>query len=106
MGGILIFLVFIGFFAILFGDVFATTLFWNSLKASNPIMRSTFILCYILFAVGLCISVYRVNEINYMHIFQLDDRHRVGQYGIWRMAIILLFIWTMGFCFNVMEIIM
>jgi len=48
--------------------------------------------------------VYRKYEINYMHIFDLDERHRVGQNAIWGMAMILLFIWTMCYCVNILEI--
>ena len=105
-GGIVIFALFMLFFAYIEGEIFKQDRFWDSLKATSPVMRSTFIICYILFAVGLCISVYRKYEINYVSIFELDDRQRVGQYGIWRMAIILFFIWIMFFCFNIMEIIL
>jgi len=48
--------------------------------------------------------VFRRNEINYMHIFDLDERHRVGQNAIWGMSMILLFIWTMCYCINILEI--
>ena len=69
LGGIFIFFVFMLFFVSLEHEIFDTKLFWESLKASAPIMRFTFMMCYALFAVGLCIAVYRHNEINYMHIF-------------------------------------
>ena len=68
-GGIVIFIIFMIFFIHLEEEIFETDEFWTSLKATGPVMRSTFIICYILFAVGLCISVYRKYEINYMHIF-------------------------------------
>lgn len=73
------------------------------IEATGPVMRCTFIVSYILFAVGLCIRVFQQYEINYMHIFELDERLRVRQYSIWRMAIVLLFIWSGAFCFNIME---
>lgn len=78
LGGIFIFVVFMLFLYVLEGEIFETALFWDSLKASTPIMRFTFMMCYVLIGVGIAISVYRRNEINYMHIFQLDEKHRVG----------------------------
>ena len=68
-GGISIFMVFMAYLIHLEEDIFESKLFWNSLKASSPVMRFTFMMCYALFGVGVCIAVYRKNEINYMHIF-------------------------------------
>jgi hypothetical protein len=50
-------------------ELFESKEYWDSLAAATPVMRALFIVCYILFAVGLCISVFRKYEINYMHIF-------------------------------------
>ena len=69
-GGIIIFILIMFFYAVKVNpEIYESDEFWNALAASNPIMRSMFVICYILFAVGLCIMVFRKNEINYMHIF-------------------------------------
>ena len=74
-GGIIIFVFIMIFFAVKVDPkIYESDEFWDSVAASNPIMRFLFILCYILFGVGLCIYVFRKNEINYMHIFELDER--------------------------------
>lgn len=43
--------------------------FWLAIKASNPIFRFTFMIGYILFAIGVCIQVFRLWGINYIYIF-------------------------------------
>lgn len=96
--------IFMFYFAILTPELFYESIMWDRIEATGPVMRSTFVICYILFAVGLCIKVFRQYEINYMHIFEIDERNRVRQYTIWRLAIVLLFVWTCAFCFNIMEI--
>lgn len=52
---------------------------FDGIRAANPIMRLTFIVCFLLFAVGVCISVFRRYEINYLHIFELDYNFKVQQ---------------------------
>lgn len=44
-------------------------IFWRAIQLTNPVMRFCFILCYILFASGCCITVFRKYQINYLHIF-------------------------------------
>ena len=95
---------FLIWYAILKPEYFKENLVWTGIEATGPVMRCTFIVVYTLFAVGLCISVFREREINYMHIFELDERVRVRQYSLWKMSAVLLFIWSLAFCFNVMEI--
>lgn len=63
-------------------------------------MRFCFILCYILFATGSCIYVFRKFEINYLHIFQLDYKYKIQQHQLWKSSIILFFIWAIGFTVN------
>lgn len=95
---------FLFWYAILTPEVFKQSLVWTGIEATGPVMRCTFIVVYILFAVGLCIRVFRQYEINYMHIFELDERLRVRQYTLWKMSVVLLFVWSLALCFNVMEI--
>ena len=100
-GSVLMF-IFLIYNSLLTPGLFRKTLVWTGIEATGPVMRCTLIVCYTLFAVGLCISVFRTYEINYMHIFELDERIRVRQYTLWKMASILLFTWSIAFCFNVM----
>ena len=65
-----------------------------------------FIITYMLFAVGFNISVFKKKEINYIHIFQLSYEHKVSEWQLWKGGVILLFIWTMGFSMNFMEIVL
>ena len=67
-------------------------------------MRVTFYLVYIVFAAGLCVHVFRVNEINYMHILELDYRKKVSQYQLWTSAAILMFIWTTAFTYDFLKV--
>jgi hypothetical protein len=69
--------IFLIWYAILSPGLFKKTLVWTGIEATGPVMRSTFIIIYILFAVGLVIKVFRQYDINYMHIFDLDERIRV-----------------------------
>lgn len=45
------------------------TKLWTAVQHTNPIMRFCLMLCYILFATGFAISVFREYQINYLHIF-------------------------------------
>jgi hypothetical protein len=67
-------------------------------------MRLTFLLIYIIFASGLCIYVFRRHEINYIHIFDMDYKKKVSEYHLWTAAMILFFLWTIAFTFNLVQI--
>ena len=67
---------------------------FDGVEAANPIFRLTFFICYILFATGLCIHVFRRFEVNYLHIFELDYNFKIQQNQLWRLTSILLFIWV------------
>jgi hypothetical protein len=71
------------FFLILFMTTQSDSLsegFWKMFKAQNSTMRFTFIIIYIIFASGWCISVFRKHEINYIHIFDMDYKKKVSEY--------------------------
>ena len=76
------------------------------MSALTPASRVLFVITYLLFAVGINIRVFKKMEINYIHIFNLSYEHKVSEWQLWKGAVILLFIWTMGFCMNFMEIVM
>lgn len=46
--------------------------FRSAIKAFTPIKRVTFIIIFILMATGVIIRVFREQEINYLHIFELS----------------------------------
>ena len=77
---------------------------WEKLQHQNPIMRVTFYLIYVVFAAGLCVHVFRVNEINYMHILELDYRKKVSQYQLWTSAGILMLLWTTAFTYDFLKV--
>jgi hypothetical protein len=67
-------------------------------------MRFTFLLIYAIFACGLCVHVFRKNEINYIHIFELDYKKKLNEFQLWTTSIILFSIWTIAFIFNFLKI--
>ena len=50
---------------------------WDAIQASNPVYRFTFMLIVIMAASGMCISVFRDNAINYLHIFEIDYKYNL-----------------------------
>lgn len=77
--------------------------FWMMFKAQSSVMRFTFILIYSIFGCGICISVFRKHEINYIHIFDMDYKKKVNEFQLWVTSIILFFIWTIAFVVNCLQ---
>lgn len=78
-------------------EQFSNSNFWSFMKASNPILRFTFIIGYTLIATGFCIFVFRKYEINYLHIFELDYRQKVTEHQLCKYGMFMLFLWTIAF---------
>ena len=103
-GGIIAMVLLVLFFMIIENYLYSSSILWDGLAATNPVMRITFIISYILFATGIVIRVFRTHSINYLHIFELDYRHKITEFEFWVAGMTLLFIWTICFCLNILEI--
>lgn len=70
-GSIIVFVMSLAFAMVLQKDKFEhkESFVWAAIEAQNTSMRLCFIVCYILFATGFCIQVFREFHINYLHIF-------------------------------------
>lgn len=79
---------------------------WDAIQASNPVYRFSFMLIVIMAASGMCISVFRDYEINYLHIFDIDYKYNLQQYQIWSLASIFAFFWCITFFMNIMYLIL
>ena len=73
-GGSVMLFLFLFYFALSTPEQFFDTRIWTRIEATGPVMRCTFFFTYMLFAVGLGISIFIKAEINYSHIFELDER--------------------------------
>ena len=71
-----------------------------AVKAFTPVSRILFIVIYMIAATGLVIRVFRQNEINYVHIFELHYEHKLTEWQLWRVASAMLFFWTFSFNLN------
>jgi hypothetical protein len=88
------------FLFVIFNSKNLTSQFWEMLSAQNATMRLTFIFIYSIFACGLCISIWRRHEINYMVIFEMNYKNKVSEYQLWTAATVLFWGWTLAFTAN------
>lgn len=69
-----------------------------------PIYRFVLFCVYLVFAAGLCTSIYTKYEINYLYIFQIDPNHKMTPWQLYKISVILYFIFITFYTMNMIEI--
>ena len=66
---------------------------WNEIYAGRDSYYFTAVICFILFATGFCVQVFRRYNINYTFIFEIDQHYKLIHHQLYRVAIIFTFVW-------------
>ena len=70
---------------------------WKDVKEHVPFYRFTMTCNLILFGAAGCIAVFRKYEINYLHIFGIDNRYNIQEYKMAAIAMIFTGLWFICF---------
>jgi hypothetical protein len=71
---------------------------------SMPVIRVAFILTYIVFASGLVMQTLQSYGINYFYIFELDPHHKITQYQLYKISMIMFFIMILSVTFTLIQV--
>ena len=77
--------------------------FINEYFQLDPIFRLLFTSAYIAFAAGLLVKVWQKHEINYIHLMEVKQEHRMNPYQLWRITAILFFIAISGYFVSIFQ---
>ena len=68
---------------------------WYEIYAGLDTYYFTSIICFILFATGFAVQIFRRYNINYTFIFEIDQHYRLIHHQLYRLALIFTFVWFM-----------
>ena len=66
---------------------------WGMLFASMDIYYLTAVICFIMFSTGFAVQIFRRYNVNYTFIFEIDQNYKLIHHQLYRVALILAFIW-------------
>lgn len=69
---------------------------WNDLLSSIDVYIVTFVVVFVLFSTGACIQIFKIYNVNYAFIFEVDQNYKMIHHQMYKVTLIFFFVW--GIC--------
>jgi hypothetical protein len=66
---------------------------WDMLFSSMDTYYFTSVICFIMFATGFAVQIFRRYNVNYAFIFEVDQNYKLIHHQLYRIALIFTFFW-------------
>jgi len=69
-----------------------------------PIYRATFVILLCFLGTGACVGYFRAYKVNYLYIFGVVTMHKLNQYQLYKIFMVLITIWLVAVLCEVLSI--
>lgn len=102
-GGASLVMAFFGIFFLFFPDRKGNDYDASELVATQQILRFSFVVIFILVAAGVATKIFNSYKINYLFIFEIDQKSKMNADQLFKVSAVLGFAWTLCFTMTVVE---
>ena len=77
---------------------------WEELSSGIETYTFTFVIVFIVVATGVNIQIFRICQVNYTFIFEIDSRHKIIHHQLYRTGLVFFFMWVFCFVWQTIKI--